>query len=429
MFQKVTHFLQLSRLYFRLVVKRFIDDGCQVSAAALTYMTLFAIVPIMTVTYSMFSLFPSYQGLGDQLQASLFTNFVPDSSAEIATYLQTFSTQARNLSGFGVAILLVTSYLMLNNIERVFNRIWATPKRTWGLNSFLLYWAVLSLGPILLGAAVALNAYLLSSKLFHDINVFGMVAFLLKALTWFFIFAAFTLLYKAVPNCHVSLRNAATGGLVATLAFQMVRSLFGFFVANTSYASIYGAFAIVPMFLIWMYVCWMIILSGAEFVRASESFSAEVKGRQYALHQILTAVLAQLWNAQQQGRTVSNKEIMATGFTGDQWRNARDCLLKNKLIATTEQGDFVLQQNLEQVKVADLLNMAGENLLPHVKQLTFSERHLAQLPAPHTSEWLVNYNQLMQDTYRQQQDSLKISLAALFANSERPALSDSSHVS
>ena len=123
---------------------------CQKSAAALTYATLFALVPTLTVVYWLFSFFPAFDGAAEQMQALILDNFVPEAGSEILTYVSTFSEKARSLGGAGAGLLLVTAYLMLRNIEQTFNRIWGVVRARRGLTSFLLYWAVLTIGPILL---------------------------------------------------------------------------------------------------------------------------------------------------------------------------------------------------------------------------------------------------------------------------------------
>src|SRR5690606_13148870 len=133
--------LLVSRRFFTNLAADFFDHGCQKSAAALTYMTLFAIVPLMTVMYSMFSVIPSFDGVADRMQDLIFTNFVPEARHSVQEYVAGFSRQARALSGIGVVILLITAYLMLTNIEKTFNDIWGVAKPRRGLSSFLLYWA------------------------------------------------------------------------------------------------------------------------------------------------------------------------------------------------------------------------------------------------------------------------------------------------
>ena len=295
----IRDFPKLAWLYLRLVVRRFIQDGCQHSAAALTYMTLFAVVPVMTIMYSMFSLVPAFQGLGDQVQDLIFTNFIPSAGEEVQSYIDQFSSQARRLSFVGVAVLVVTCYLMLANIEKVFNRIWATSGRRRGVGSFLLYWAILSLGPVLMGATLAMNTYVLSLRLFvEDGLAQGAFNLVLSYVPLLLTATAFTLLYMTVPNCKVKFLNALTGGVVATLAFELAKRLFGLAIANSSYSSIYGAFAALPIFLVWVYLSWMIILAGAEFVRATENFSSHLQGKKLSLVAASLWVMWKFWQAQ-----------------------------------------------------------------------------------------------------------------------------------
>src|SRR5690606_3494761 len=150
------------RRFFSNLMEDFFAHECQKSAAALTYLTLFALVPLMTVVYSVFSLIPAFDGVAEQLQGVLFSHFVAESGQELQGYLAEFSSQARSLTGVGVGVLVVTAYWMLTNIEKTFNSIWGVSRPRKGIASFLLYWAVLSIGPLLLGAGLAVNTYVLS---------------------------------------------------------------------------------------------------------------------------------------------------------------------------------------------------------------------------------------------------------------------------
>ncbi|MDG2284093.1 MAG: YihY family inner membrane protein, partial [Alphaproteobacteria bacterium] len=148
--------------FLRYLVQRFNRDGCRQSAAALTYMSLFAIVPMLTLMYSMFSLVPAFNEVGSQVEAFIFSKFLPSSGQEISQYLTEFSSQARKLSAAGVIILMVTSFLMLGNIEKTFNHIWATTGGRKGLAGFFVDGAILSLGPLLLAAGLLMKTYLVS---------------------------------------------------------------------------------------------------------------------------------------------------------------------------------------------------------------------------------------------------------------------------
>lgn len=402
----VINFFRKAIFYFRLVVRRFINDGCQHSAAALTYMTLFALVPLLTVMFTVLSLVPSFAGLSDQIERLILDNMLPSTGAELFSYLREFSSQARRLSGPGIILLVVTAYLMLVNIEKVFNRIWETPGRRTGISSFLVYWAVLSLGPLLLGAGLMINTYLLSLQFVtENQEISGYIYALLEYLPWLMTALAFTLLYKAVPNRQVYFKNAIIGGLVATLVFETAKALFGFIVSNSSFKSVYGAFSIVPLFLLWTYLSWMIILAGAEFVRATETFSAEVGGRTFNRSQALFMALSLLHKAQLKGLGMSDRRMTASGLHSQQWHELRDQMLEKNIITVTQNGRYVLTRDLSKASVWDLLN------------LTSGARVHATDPMPDDlvkhHPWVTRYNELMQDVNDHAKEKLSLSVAEL----------------
>src|SRR5690606_14470630 len=204
--------LQTGKRFLQNLSRDFVAHDCQKSAAALTYLSLFALVPLMTVVYSVFSLIPAFEGVAEQLQVLLFDHFVPESGQELRAYLAEFSSQARSLTGVGVGMLVVTAYWMLTNIEKTFNAIWGVPRARKGIASFLLYWAVLSIGPLLLGVGLAINTYLLSLKLvFREYDTLGLSSVVFEILPFALAALGITLLCAAVPYCCVPPRQARSG--------------------------------------------------------------------------------------------------------------------------------------------------------------------------------------------------------------------------
>ena len=256
----------LSLLIFAM--KRFGRLGHKTHAAALTYTTLFALVPLLTVTYSVLSMIPSLQqGRGD-IETMLMGNLVPASGDALMGYLHQFSQQAQQLTAVGIVLLVVTAFMMLRTIENTFNQIWQLKQGRKGVASFLLYWAILSLGPLMLSAGLAVSSYIASLGLWQEDWVPSSgVLVLAVIIPYFTSFLAFTLIYWAVPNCNVPLRHAAIGGALIALFFEVGQEVFA--EATTffpSYQLIYGAFAAVPLFLLWVYISWIVILLGAEIV-------------------------------------------------------------------------------------------------------------------------------------------------------------------
>lgn len=355
---KVQHYWRRTLQFIGLIVKQYQQKECQKSAASLTYVTLFAIVPLMTVTFSMFSIIPAFEGVGQQLQALIFTHALPYNEQELISYLQDFSSQARKLTVIGVVFLVGSAYLMLKNIEVTFNAIWGVKYGRRGIVSFLLYWAILSLGPLLLGVALAISTYLASLRiLMGEYANLGLVTWAFQFLPVVLSAAAFTLLFAAVPNCKVPVSDAAIGGLVTAITFEILKKLFGLIVTNSSFTLIYGAFALVPLFLLWINMIWMVVLGGAVLVHTVGTYQVVLKDRGYP---DLLATLLVLWKfrkASVHGLSLSNPEVLQIGLSSEQWRRIQDVLQSNRLITATSQGDFVLCYDLRQLSLAELAGM------------------------------------------------------------------------
>lgn len=249
-------------------VKRFTLLGHKTHAAALTYTTLFALVPLITVTFSALSMIPALQESKGEIEQLLMGSLVPSSGDAVMGYLSEFSEQARKLTTIGIILLMVTAFMMLRNIEDSFNQVWLLKRGRKGLSSFLLYWAILSLGPLMLSAGLAVSSYISSMSLWKEDWVPTSGVLLLGIVVPYITsFLVFTLIYWAVPNCKVPLKHAATGGAIVALLFELGQEVFA--EASTffpTYQLIYGAFAAVPLFLLWLFLSWSVILLGAEIV-------------------------------------------------------------------------------------------------------------------------------------------------------------------
>lgn len=359
-----------------LMVRQYQAKSCQKSAASLTYMTLFATVPMMTVTYSMFSIIPAFQNLGDQLQALLFDHFLPNSEQDLGKYLQDFSSQARQLTAFGLAFLLVSAYLMLKNIEQNFNSIWGVARGRRGVANFLLYWAILSLGPLLLGVALAMSTYLASFRLLvGTYDSLGLVETVLQFAPWLLTWAAFTLLFVAVPNCKVPVRHALVGGFFTTLGFQGLKAAFGWIVSHSSFTLVYGAFAAVPLFLLWVNLIWTVILGGAVFVHTINAHQIGLRVRNYP---DLLASLLILWRCYQgarEGNAVPERALLRQGLSAEQWLRIGEALVKHHVLTTNYQGDYLLCHDLKNLRLIDLAE-----ILDVPRQLPRECESLADLP-------------------------------------------------
>ena len=405
----VSRQLASSGQFLVYALRRFLSDGCPQSAAAMTYMSLFAIVPMLTLMYSMFSLVPAFQELGGQVEEFIFSKFLPSSGQENTQYLSEFSNQARKLSVAGVAIILVTALLMLSNIEKTFNHIWATTGSRKGLAGFLVYWAILSLGPLLLAVGMIMSTYLMSLRLMvTEVDSLGLVALLFSYLPWLLTWLAFTLLYVAVPNCKVRVVYAAFGGLITTLLFETAKALFGQLVAHSIYTNVYGAFAVIPLFLIWIYLLWMLILFGAELVRSLETF--QYQGRDTELPDLLAVliILWQCWRRQQKGRSLSDRSMGIIGLNVEQWRRLRNVLLGQGVLEKTASGQYVMIRDADTIRLLDISGWLGQGFGGDDQVL--SEKLVKAHP------WIASYDGLMRENRQMTEQNMTTSLQKLFSS-------------
>jgi membrane protein len=388
---------------------RFGIDRCSENAAALTYMSLFALVPLITVLYTMASAIPAFQGLEVQIEAFLRENLVPETGSDILDYLSDFSRQAKNLTGFGIGFLVITAVLMLRNIEKAFNFIWRTRENRNPVSSFLLYWAVLSLAPVSIGLALAISTYLNSiADMVVSVDITGTGAYLLKLAPIILNTAGFTLIYAAVPNCRVPFRHALVGGVVAALAFNIARLLFTKLVVGSSYTFIYGAFAAVPLFLLWIYLSWNIVLMGAVLVHSMSAYQSVEEAARPTMLKALD-ILYLFWSKQKTGTAVNELDILKEkhevirGLDSETWSELRDLFLQKKLITQSDRGEYLLCRDLHSVSFWQL------------KEWVNTELPLDDNEFQANLGWQKVAFDMLRNQRTEQRDSLNLSLAELFS--------------
>ncbi len=391
------------------LLSRFGVDRCSENAAALTYMSLFALVPLLTVIYTMASAVPAFQGLEVNIQAFLFENLMPDTNSEIQAYLSDFSRQAKNLTGFGIAFLVVTAVLMLRNVEKAFNQIWRTRKNRSAISSFLLYWAVLGLTPLTIGLALAISTYLTSIAVrFEEIDVIGAGSVMLKIAPLVLSAAGFTLIYVAVPNCRVPFKHAVIGGFAAAIAFNIARSLFTGLVVGSSYTFIYGAFAAVPLFLLWIYLSWNIVLMGGVLVHSLSAYQSQEEEARPTLLKALD-VLYLFWQKQKAGGFVREIELLNGRHTtinaldSGSWSELRDIFIEHQLISQNERGHYLLSRDMHTISLWQLKEWVNEELPLEAEAISCP------------LDWQARAYNMLREQRSQQRTLLDIKLADLFA--------------
>ena len=256
----------------RFALRRLKEERLPEVAASLTFTTALALVPVLTIAFAIFTTFPLFTTFRDSLEAYFVQILMPKGIANtILDYLSQFAAKASRLSVFGAVFLIVTAIMMFGTVDRTLNQIWRVKTSRPFLQRMIIYWAIMTLGPLLLGASLSF-----ASELSPITGLLGREAPFLRTLLLVLVSLslstlAFSLLYLTVPNRVVDWRDAAIGGLVAATAFEITRRLFTFFIVqgpSSSYKVVYGALAAVPIFLIWVYLFWLITLAGAVIAAA-----------------------------------------------------------------------------------------------------------------------------------------------------------------
>lgn len=247
------------------IARRSSEDRIPQIAGSLTFTTVLSMVPLFAVTFALFTAFPIFNSFRDSLQGFLASHLMPESvNSQIFKYLNLFASKAKGLTAAGLIGLLVTSVATMMTIESVFNVIWRVSRPRPLAQRVLVYWSILTLGPLLFGISLSISSYVLSQSmsLVHTLPIgatwlLGWVPLGLTAV-------GFTLLYTYMPHIKVNWRDAAVGGVAAAVAFELAKRGFAFYIKQfPTYTAVYGAFATVPIFLLWVYLSWLVTLLGA----------------------------------------------------------------------------------------------------------------------------------------------------------------------
>lgn len=259
--------------FARFVWHRFDDEQCFSAAGTLSFTTVFALVPLTTAVFGILAAFPVFQQWSDKLSDFVFVHFVPAAAQAMQSYLVDFAGNAKRLTTAGALALLLSALVMMSSVEESFNRIFRAPARKRRLARFVVYWTVLTLGPILIAASLGLSSYLLTLPGVEGrVDAWHLVDRLLRLLPYLVTWGALALAYLVVPNAPVRFRHAALGGLLASLLFEATKQAFAQYLAQASYEQVYGVLAAVPIFLLWIYLSWVVVLVGASITASLSAF-------------------------------------------------------------------------------------------------------------------------------------------------------------
>lgn len=258
--------------YFLLILwQRINRDRLTTSAASLAYTSILALVPLITVIFSLLAAFPIFNEASQAFRELLYANLAPAASDTVQEYVEQFIANTNRMTIFGLIGLMVTSLLLIRSIDSALNYIWQTTRKRSIMYNLTMYWTVLTLGPILIGASIAISSYIFSSNWLSDIPVSNG---LLKFFPFVISILGFWLLYCIVPTESIPVKESMIGAVVAAVLFELGKKLFTLYVTSfPTYQLIYGVLASIPLLLVWIYFSWCIILFGAEFAAALVDFN------------------------------------------------------------------------------------------------------------------------------------------------------------
>jgi membrane protein len=337
---------------------RFYEERALQTAGSLTYTTLLSLVPLFTVALAVATAFPVFDETMNALQVFILENFLPDAQGieTIADQITTFTRNAGRLTAIGLGFFFVTAVMLMTTIDVALNRLFRVQRARPLVQQVLMYWAVLTLGPVLIGGSLSMTSFAVGAS-FGWLQLGHVADLVLAVLPFVFTCAALTLLYGLVPNRRVELRHALLGGILAGVAFEFAKRGFAVYLARfPTYTLIYGAFATIPIFLVWLYLSWVIVLAGATLTAMVPAYrypeGKPIPGRDFMDALTVLSVLAR---AQNQGGAMRLGEISRqVRLMPHRCEVPLERAARLGWAARTERDSWVLARDADTIRVADL---------------------------------------------------------------------------
>jgi membrane protein len=365
--------------FLKYLLARFQADGCTGVAASLSYTSLLAIVPLLAIGLAMFAAFPGFEARRQDIIHGLTSSLAPQMSEVVQQYLDRFIRNAGKTTGAGVIGLAVTAVLLIHTIQTAFDRIWGTSARRAKWGRFPIYWALITLGPMLFGISFSISTYFFRTA--GQADLYGIstgVRLLADASPYILEAIGFALFYRLMPTRPVRIPDAIWGGLTAAFLFEIVKRLFGLYLHYVpTYQALYGALATIPIFLLWMYLAWVTALVGAEVTAALPEWRSgrrsvaphHRRGDQLSL---ALAALVLLKEARAQGAGMRTQQIIRA-LQSDPMRmlTILETLKAAHIVAYNDRNRWVLSRDLNKLSVHQLCHILG---------ITLSNREVGRTP-------------------------------------------------
>ncbi|MDD9879079.1 MAG: YihY family inner membrane protein [Magnetovibrio sp.] len=354
--------------FARYIVNRFAEDRGWRMAAGLSYTSLLAIVPLTAIAFSMLAAFPVFENVRGQFQDAVFANLLPQSANAMRDYFDQFIGNTTSLSAVGIVALALTAVLLLGTIEADLNSIFRVDRPRPLASRLLVFWAMITLGPLLLGASFSLSTYFFAATEWMGVDILkGLLGALTQFVPTLIIIVLLVLFYFTIPNRPVQVLSACAGGITAGLLFAALRKVFGWYVATfPTYQSIYGALSVIPIFLIWMYLSWTVVLMGAVMTASvsewRRSGGRPLIGELRAGPRLLLAlrVLAMLNDASQVGERVTRRRFLSDLGSGEEAVDRILLMLRDgHFVERAERNGWVLSRDIDTATLYDLYKALG----------------------------------------------------------------------
>jgi membrane protein len=408
--------------FVTLAAERFWQDRCTQAAAALTYTSLLSLVPLMAVSIGILSAFPAFGDVQDRLQGIIFNTLVPEVGDAVLDYVNDFVSRTGSMTAVGVIGLMIAALLLLATIEESFNTIWHVTRVRSLLVRLLSFWAILTLTPLLFGASLSLTGqYLDPDTLAGQVPLWRQAVGILPLL---FELLGFAVLYWLIPNRPVRLRDAAVGAAVAAVLFEISKAGFALYIAwFPLYETVYGAVSLIPIFLIWLYLAWSVVLLGAVVAATLPDWrTARLTGKRSPgmrpAQRVALAVglLRELHRARGSGREVSRRRLLdALPVSGPMIDDLLDALRRHRYVVRTSADRWVLSRDLSAVTLYDLAAALGATLREQEDRPVGAIRRLE-------GDWLGRVLELLQQADGAQRKVFSPCLAELVSDGDRPGL-------
>ena len=358
------------KAFINFVFSQFNRKQASAMAAELTLSNMLALVPLMTVAVSLMAVFPAFESVNAQVQSLIFDNLLPETGLAVQEHLNEYVSKSKNLSAIGFGFLIVTSLMLMRSIDRSINALWETPTQRKGIHKILAYWAMLTMAPILIAASLAASSYFAALPIVSHLS-----GVLTIGLPFILIVLAFSALYTVVPFTQVKFYKALIAATITAILFESAKYGFAIFVTKfSSYELIYGAITAIPIFFLWVYLSWSILLLGVIICFGLHRFEMDSEKHEHEFISILK-ILQFFTQAQEKESSLSLQQLKSKfSYLHEQTvRGYLEQLMRLNFLAKLESEQYCLKLTGRSLTI-DEVYRRGNWRLPNNNQVLSDDK-------------------------------------------------------